>query len=87
MKILGRQLVAARGLLGWTQRQLATAADVHLDTIVTWEHGEHQPRESTMQRVVAAIDARGVEFTNGGQPGVRYKAKPVAEADHNAAGE
>lgn len=85
MKILGRQLVAARGLLGWTQRQLATAADAHLDTIVTWEHGEHQPRESTAKRVVAAIDARGVEFTNGGQPGVRYKAQPGIGAENNPA--
>ena len=81
MKILGKQLVAARGLLGWTQRQLATAADVHLDTIVTWEHGEHEPRDSTIRRVVAVIEDRGVEFTNGGQPGVRYKAKQGTEAD------
>ena len=76
--------MAARGLLGWTQRQLAAAADVHLDTIVTWEHGEHVPRDSTIARVVAVIEARGVEFTNGGQPGVRYKAMPTVE--HEGAG-
>lgn len=86
MKILGKQVVAARGLLGWTQGQLANAADVAIDTIVSWERGEHQPREATVRRVVDVIDARGVEFTNGGQPGVRYKARPGA-AEHESVGE
>jgi len=84
MKILGKQLVAARGLLGWTQRQLATAADVHLETIFNWENGEHQPRETTIRRVVEVIEARGVEFTNGGAPGVRFKPKPEAERGTSA---
>ena len=85
MKILGKQVVAARGLLGWTQGQLAVAADVAIDTIVSWERGEHGPRAATVERVRRAIEERGVEFTNGGQPGVRYKAMPTAE--HEGAGE
>ncbi|MBL9002746.1 MAG: helix-turn-helix domain-containing protein [Myxococcales bacterium] len=84
MKILGKQVVAARGLLGWTQGQLASAADVAIDTVVSWERGEHHPRESTVRRVVEVIEARGVEFTNGGAPGVRFKPKPEAAENESA---
>ena len=87
MKITGKQVAAARALLGWSQEQLAIAADVVLNTVNRWETGVVEPRKDTVERIVTAIENRGVEFTNGGQPGVRYKAKPVAEADHNAAGE
>ena len=81
MKISGKQVAAARGLLGWGQDQLATAADVNPRTIMRWEAEQHEPRESTMRQVIQAIEDRGVEFTNGGQPGVRYKAKQATEAD------
>ena len=79
MKITGRQVAAARGLLGWTQGHLAEAADVGLQTIVRWESGDADPRRETVDRVVGAIEARGVEFLNGGQPGVRFKAKHSTE--------
>ena len=81
MKITGRQLAAARSLLGWTQEHLATAADVTRHTIKDWELEHSLPRQSTIDRVRAAIEARGVEFLNGGQPGVRMKAKPATEQE------
>jgi transcriptional regulator with XRE-family HTH domain len=75
-KIMGRQLAAARALLGWTQRQLATAADVSIETIISWEGDVRHPRRETVQKVLLAIEEMGVvEFTNGGNPGVRYKTK------------
>ena len=79
MQITGRQLAAARSLLDWSQGQLALAADVDKQTIQNWESGRHMPREETISRVRRAIEDRGVEFLNGGQPGVRYKAKQPAE--------
>ena len=81
MKISGRQLAAARSLLGWSQEQLAAAADVTQFTIMSWETERHIPRQATIARVQQAIEDRGVEFTNGGQPGVRYKAKPATEQE------
>ena len=87
MKISGRQVAAARSLLGWSLDQLAAASDVSKRAINRWEVGETVPHESTIQKIVKAIEDRGVEFTNGGQPGVRYKAKPATETEHNAAGE
>ncbi len=81
MKITGKQLAAARALLGWSQSHLAEAADVALSTIVTWELEQHHPRTATVERVRQAIEVRGVEFLNGGQPGVRLKAKQAAEQE------
>jgi hypothetical protein len=42
-----------------------------------WEAGETSPHQSTIQRVVQVIEAAGVEFTNGDQPGVRFKKRPA----------
>ena len=81
MKISGRQLAAARALLNWSQQHLATAAGVTQQTIALWETEQQVPRATTLERVKTVIEARGVEFTNGGQPGVRYKAKQGPEAD------
>ena len=82
MKISGRQLAAARSLLNWSQDHLALAAEVTAQTIMNWENGHHLPRQATMDRVREAIEARGVEFTNGGAPGVRFKPKAdAAESD------
>ena len=77
MKILGNQVLAARGLLRWSQRQLAMASSVDEDTIAAWERGDREPRRDTVQRIIAAFDQFGVEFTNGDQPGVRFKKRPA----------
>lgn len=74
-KILGQQIAAARGLLRWSQVQLATAADVSQETLVSWERGDREPRRETIEKVRRAIEERGVEFTNGNAPGVRFKPK------------
>ena len=78
MKITGRQLAAARSLLGWSQDHLAVAAGVTKQTIMRWETEQHEPRETTVAEVIKVIEDRGVEFTNGGAPGVRFKPKPEA---------
>lgn len=86
MKISGRQLAAARSLLNWSQQHLATAAGVTQQTIALWETEQQVPRASTLARVMAVIEERGVEFTNGGAPGVRFKPKPNASAENESAG-
>lgn len=72
-RIFGRQLAAARELLNITQAQLATAAGVHQPIIARIESGTVEPRESTVAKLRAAIERQGVEFTNGRNPGVRFK--------------
>ena len=65
---------AARGLVDLTQRQLAEAASVGLSTVKAFEAGASAPMANNLKAMQAALEALGVEFTNGGQPGVRMKA-------------
>jgi transcriptional regulator with XRE-family HTH domain len=73
------QLRAARGLLGWSQTQLARRAGLSLPTVKRLEGG-FGPRVSNEARMKLqrALESAGVEFIceNGGGPGVRLK-KPL----------
>lgn len=84
MKISGKQVAAARALLGWSQEQLALAADVVMQTVNRWETGYVEPRKETVERIVRAIEERGVEFLNGGAPGVRFKPKSESAESESA---
>lgn len=64
------QCKMARAALGLGVRELAQAAKVSPDTIARFERGE-ELRERTIDAVRVALEAGGVEFTNGHAPGVR----------------
>ena len=70
------QCRAARGLLDWTQDELAAKAAVSVVTVRNFEKGRSSPQRATLEVVRRALETAGVELTNGGQPGVRLKAKP-----------
>jgi predicted transcriptional regulator len=57
------------------QSELALASKVSVDTIKRLERtiGPVSANVATVNSVVQALEAAGVEFTNGGQPGVRLK--------------
>jgi transcriptional regulator with XRE-family HTH domain len=66
-------------LLGWSQRQLAAAASLSEPTIKRFETGRWaKVSDAAVAKMVAALEAGGVEFTNGDEPGVklRKKARP-----------
>jgi transcriptional regulator with XRE-family HTH domain len=66
------QLAAARDLLGkMTQAQLAEAAGVSERTIVMFEKGNRIPHAETLAKILQALENRGIEFSNGDNPGVR----------------
>lgn len=65
------QIKAARMLLEMSQQELAAAAGVSDTTIEMFEMKRTRPRADTMDRIVGALHARGIEFTNGRNPGVR----------------
>lgn len=72
------QLRAARALLGWSKARLAHEADLPLPTLKHYEaSGSVKVPEYAMAAMRHALEAAGVEFTNGGQPGVRMKAAPT----------
>lgn len=75
-KITGKQLSAARSLLGLKQDELAEAADVDRTTLVKIENGQTQPHLKTMERIRTVLEARGIEFTNGDGFGVRVRHLP-----------
>ena len=71
--ITSAQCRAARGLLGWSQQNLADRAGVGIMTIHQFEKEGTQPRRATLEVVRRAFENAGVEFIdeNGGGPGVR----------------
>ena len=71
------QLRAARALLGWSQERLADASGVSTPTIKRLEPGEGlvQTRVDTLDKLRRALEAAGVDFTNGGEPGVKLRRK------------
>jgi transcriptional regulator with XRE-family HTH domain len=75
LKVSIRQIKAARSLLAWSQERLAEECGVSIPTIkrLESEDGELGGRADTGAKIIAALQAAGVEFTNGGQPGVRMK--------------
>ena len=60
----------ARAALQLGGRELAAKAKVSPATIVRFEASE-ELRERTVDAIRSALEAAGVEFTNGDQPGVR----------------
>ncbi len=89
MVISAGQLRAARGLVSWSQSDLAHAANVGRVTISDFESGKRQPRALTLEAIRAAIEAAGVEFTNGDKPGARMGKRSrgpgvIATEDLNA---
>ena len=65
------QCRAARGLLDWTQQELADAARIGVATVRLFEGEVAESRQATLAVLRQAFEAAGVEFTNGEQPGVR----------------
>jgi len=65
------QCRAARALLDWKQEKLAEAARVGVTTIRNFENGKITPHRATLDVMRRALEAGGVEFTNGDRPGVR----------------
>jgi len=66
-------------MLGWSQAELAKAANVSRQTIADFERGAHLPISNNLVSIVAAFQKAGIEFIreNGGGAGVRFK-KPMS---------
>ena len=67
------QCKMARAAVGWGVRELAQEAGVAADTIVRFEHGEPL-RDQTVVALQQALEAAGIEFTNGSAPGSAIEA-------------
>lgn len=75
--ITASQCRAARGLLDWTQQELADAARIGVATVRQFEGEGAETRQATLAVLRWAFEAAGVEFINenGGGPGVRLRKR------------
>lgn len=76
--ISAAQIRAARGLIDWSQTQLAKEAGVGISTIADFERGKRTPIGNNLAAIQRALEAAGVEFTNGDEPGVKLKRQQTA---------
>ncbi|HEX4411003.1 MAG TPA: helix-turn-helix transcriptional regulator [Xanthobacteraceae bacterium] len=80
--VTAAQCRAARGLLDWSQEDLATMAGVGIVTVRHIEAGKNQPRRATLDVIRRAFENNGILFvhedeTNGA--GVRLLKAPPYE--------
>jgi transcriptional regulator with XRE-family HTH domain len=76
--ITASQCRAARGLLDWTQQELADAARIGVATVRLFESEARGTHHATLAVLKQAFELAGVEFTNGDHPGVRLIKIAVA---------
>jgi DNA-binding transcriptional regulator YiaG len=76
--LLPAQCRAARGLINWSQGELADRAGVSRSTVKDFETERHALHHSTERLLIEAIEAAGVSLIAGDEagPGVRFK-RPV----------
>ncbi len=77
-QITGRQIAAARALLGLGQAELAAAARISVPTLGRMEasDGPASGLANNIEAVRIALGCRGVEFTDGEGPGVKLRKAP-----------
>ena len=75
--ITPEQCRAGRGLLDWSQQELAKKAEVGVVTIRQVEAGMTEPRKATLTVIRQAFENAGIDFIdeNGGGPGVRLRKR------------
>ncbi len=74
-----RQIRAARGLIGWSQTDLATAARLSRSTVIAFEKGGGNPSRDLTLRLRTVLEERQVEFLP--QEGVRFR-EPTTSYDN-----
>lgn len=70
------QCRAARGLLAWSQSDLAERSGVSRATVADFETGKRQPIANNLAAIRSALESAGIIFLSDGQsidggPGVR----------------
>ena len=75
--ITAAQSRAARGLISWSQGDLATQSNLSESTIRNFEKDRSVPSTNNLSAIARALEDAGVEFIpeNGGGPGVRLKER------------
>ena len=71
--ITGAQIREARKLLGWSRDRLAPRAGLPVNRLGDYELGRRILPLEEVEALKGALEAAGVEFTNGDEPGVKLR--------------
>lgn len=84
--LLPAQCRGARGVLGWTQEQLAQAAGVSRPTVKDFERGARTPHPSNILSICKAIESAGVSFIidETGSVLIKLSSRFLSENEHEA---
>lgn len=68
---------AARGMLDWSQTELATRSNLSESTVRDFEKGRRIPSVNNLAAIQQALEAAGLEFIreNGGGAGIRFRER------------
>jgi transcriptional regulator with XRE-family HTH domain len=75
MSITTAQIRGARGILNWSQSDLAERTGISATSIGSIENNQSTPRESTLKAIRQAFEKSGLEFI--GKDGVRTKSPEI----------
>ena len=56
MNPIGEKIIELRKIKGWTQDDLAEAADLHRVTIAKYELGKTEPKAKSLEKLAKALD-------------------------------
>lgn len=80
MTITTAQIRGARGILNWSQQDLAQRTGISATSIGAIENGQTTPRESTLEKIKSTLEDFEIEFIEGGIR-KRQKMLQVIEGD------
>lgn len=75
MSITTAQIRGARGILNWSQSDLAERTGISATSIGSIENGQSTPRENTLKAIRQAFEHAGIEFL--GKEGVRLRRNDI----------
>lgn len=75
MTITTAQIRGARGILNWSQSDLAERTGISATSIGSIENGQSTPRENTLKAIRQAFEYAGIEFL--GKEGVRLRRNDI----------
>src|SRR5690606_24106996 len=75
MSITTAQIRGARGILNWSQADLARRTGISATSIGSIENGQSTPRANTLHTIQSTFENAGIEFI--GREGVRLKTGDI----------
>ncbi len=77
--ISSAQCRAARALLNWSQPDLATRCDIHVQTISNFEKESSTPSKTTLEKIMTVLQLEGIVFID--DDGVKRQQQSVQQYD------